>query len=298
MRHGVRFGLVGLLAVLSFGSTARAEDKAEAEAAPNATAPNATAPNATAPNATAWPAPNATALPAPTADDLSQRSARMAAALERVAQANRSSATRTAFQLTWGSLFVGLAGYFAFSKNVEQGTGSSRGAAVLLSMMTGATSLGRGVYGLTGVRSSEQNRLERFKLRQQSGPLSEPELGRFEAQLELLADQARSARYWESAASLGMAVGGATLLTFGATSELRKSAREIVYIEGGVMLLSGLGVGLYSLLSESTSETEWRNYRAGTTAPLAKPAARAGVRWQLTPVVSANVAALSVQGQF
>jgi len=231
------------------------------------------------------------------ANDVSQRSERMGAALERVAEANRSSVGRTVFQLTWGSVFVGLAGYFAFSKNVEQGTGSSRGTAVILSMMTGATSLGRGVYGLTGVHSNEQTRVERFRLRQRSGPLSEAELGRFEAELELFADQARSARHWESAASLGMAVGGATLLTFGATSELRKSAREIVYIEGGVMLLSGLGAGLYSLLSESTSEAEWRKYRAGTTT-LVNPPASTGIRWQVTPVLSPSVAAFSLQARF
>lgn len=220
-------------------------------------------------------------------------------ALTRLADANHSSAGRTAFQLGWGSLFVGLSGYFAFSKNVEQGTGSSRGAAVILSMMTGATYLGKGIYSLTGVSTGDEKRLARFQLRRSAGPLNEAELGRFEAELELEADHAKSARHWEAASSLGAAVGGATLITFGATSELRKSARELVFIEGGVMLLSGAGLGIYSLLKESASEREWRDYRAGTTPALgASTAGEPAIRWQVAPVITPNVAALSVIGQF
>ena len=260
MRLGVHFGTACLLAVLSFDSVAHAQSAAVTTAKGVAVA---------------------------------TRDARMRSTLARLADANHWNAGKSALQLGVGTLFVGLAGYFAFSKNAEQGSGSGRGAAVILSMMTGAAYLGRGVYSLGGVSTSDERRWARFQQRDPSQPLTDVELARLEAEIELEAELARSARHWEIATSFGVAAGGATLFAFGATSELRGEARELVYIEGGVMLLSGLGLGIHSSLKESASEREWRDYRAGTTR-----AASPSLRWQVAPVLAPHVAALSVVGQF
>lgn len=268
MRHGVLLGTGCLLALLSFPSVAQAQSETA-------------------------PAPKVIPNVDPTPADVAARSERMSSTLGRLAQAYYWSGVKTGAQLTIGTVFVGLAGYFAFSKNVTQGTGSSRGAAVILSMMTGSAYLGRGLYALTGTTTTHETRLARFQLRHRDGPLTAADLAPFEAELALEAELGRNARHWEAATSLGVAAGGATLFAFGASSELRKSAREIVYIEGGVMLLSGAGLGIYSLVHESASEAEWHNYRAGGDLREAS-----GASFRIAPVVSPKLAALSIIGQF
>ncbi|MES1174820.1 MAG: hypothetical protein ABUL62_10885 [Myxococcales bacterium] len=221
-----------------------------------------------------------------------ERADRMAASLTRLADANRWGAGDTVLSLSAGAALMGFGTYFAFSREAQEGNGTSRGFAVALSVLAGSSLFARGAYSLGGVSSESEARLARFDQQRSAGTLTEIELARFEGQLELEAANARSKRRWSAVSSIGGAAAGAGLMVLGATSRLRGPARDVMYYEGGGLFAVETALAIYELSRESTGEREWRQY-------LANEAPRASaLRLRLAPVLAPHVAALSVIGQF
>jgi hypothetical protein len=221
-----------------------------------------------------------------------ERADRMAASLTRLAEANRWSAGDTVLSLTAGAALMGFGTYFAFSREAQEGNGSSRGFAVVLSVLAGSSLFARGVYSLGGVSTESEARLVRFNQKRTQGTLNEIELARFEGQLELEAVNARTKRRWSAVSSIGGAAAGAGLMVLGATSRLRGPARDVMYYEGGGLFAVETALAIYELRRESTGEREWRSYQS-------KEAPRASsLRFQIAPVLAPHVAALSLIGQF
>ena len=230
----------------------------------------------------------------PAASNVSpERADRMAASLTRLADANRWSAWDTTLSLGAGAALMGFGTYFAFSRESQEGNGSSRGFAVALSVLAGSSLFARGVYSLGGVSTESEARLLRFNQKRTQGALNEVELARFEGQLELEAALARSKRRWSAVSSIGGAAAGAGLIVLGATSRLRGPAREVMYYEGGGLFAVETALAIYELSRESLGEREWRAYQADQAPPRA-----ASLRLQLAPVLAPHVAALSLVGQF
>ncbi|MEO6600672.1 MAG: hypothetical protein ABIQ16_12415 [Polyangiaceae bacterium] len=221
-----------------------------------------------------------------------ERAAHLATSLTRLADANRWSAGDTVLDLSVGAALMGFGTYFAFSREAQEGNGTSRGFAVALSVLAGSGLFARGVYSLGGVTSESEMRLERFNKLREKGALNEIELARFEAQFELEATQARSKRRWSAVSSIGGAAAGAGLMVLGATSRLRGPARDVMYYEGGGLFAVETAFAIYELSRESGTEREWRDYQS-------KQAARtSSVRLQLAPVLAPHVASLLLIGRF
>ena len=229
----------------------------------------------------------------PAASNVSpERADRMAASLTRLADANRWSAGDTVLSLSAGAALMGFGTYFAFSREAQEGNGTSRGFAVALSVLAGSSLFARGVYALGGVSTESEARLVRFNRERAQGTLTEVELARFEGQLELEAANARSKRRWSAVSSIGGAAAGAGLMVLGATSRLRGPARDVMYYEGGGLFAVETALAIYELSRESTGEREWRSYRSNEV-----PRSSA-LRLQLAPVLAPHVAALSLIGRF
>lgn len=216
----------------------------------------------------------------------------MAASLARLAEANRWSTGDTVLSLSAGAALMGFGTYFAFSREPQEGNGTSRGFAVALSVLAGSSLFARGVYSLGGVSSESEARLSRFNHARAQGSLTEIELARFEGQLELEAALARSKRRWTAVSSIGGAAAGAGLLVLGATSELRGPARHVMYYEGGGLFAVETAFAIYALSSESVAEQEWRAYRAKAAPQIAS------LQLQVAPVLAPQLAGLSVIGKF
>lgn len=221
-----------------------------------------------------------------------ERADHLAESLARLADANRWSAGDTVLSLSAGAALMGFGTYFAFSRERQEGNGSSRGFAVALSVLAGSSLFARGVYSLGGVSTESEARLLRFNQKRAQGALTEIELARFEAQLELEASLARSKRRWSAVSSVGGAAAGAGLIVLGATSRLRGPARDVMYYEGGGLFAVETAFAIYALSSESVAEREWRTYQA-KAAPHAS-----SLELRVAPVLAPHIAALSVIGRF
>jgi hypothetical protein len=220
------------------------------------------------------------------------RADRLATSLTRLADADHWSAGDTALNLSVGAALMGFGTYFAFSREPQEGQGTSRGFAVALSVLAGSGLFARGVYSLGGVSSESEARLTRFNELCTKGALNEIDFARFEAQFELEASQARSKRRWSAVSSIGGAAAGAGLMVLGATSRLRGPARDVMYYEGGGLFAVETAFAIYELSRESRTEREWRDYRS-KQAP-----GTSSLRLQLAPVIAPHVASLSLIGQF
>jgi hypothetical protein len=229
---------------------------------------------------------------APQSASLQQRSDRMGETLARMAAAEHWSGGDTALRLGTGAVLIGVGGYFAFSREHDEGQGTSRGFAVALSVLGGAGLFARGVYALGGVTTEAEARLARFERDRRAGALSELELARFEAQLELEAANARAQRRWGGVGNIGVAAAGAGLMVLGATSRLRGPARDVMYYEGGGLFAFGTGFAIYDFARESKTEREWRDYRSATAVQASQ------LRLELAPNLAPHLAGLSLIGRF
>lgn len=226
-------------------------------------------------------------------EPLEQRSQRLGETLTHLAASDHWSAGDTALNLGFGAAIIGVGTYFAFSHEPQEGQGTSRGFAVALSVLGGASLFARGVYALGGVTTEGEKRLARFNRDRSAGTLNELEMARFEAQIELEASQAKTRRRWSAVNNIGIAAAGAGLMTLGATSRLRGPARDVMYYEGGGLFAVGTAFAIYDFCRESSAEREWRSYRAAT--PTTSPA---NVTFQFAPVLGPQLAALSLVGRF
>lgn len=236
----------------------------------------------------AFAQPTEAAPPAP----LERRADRMAGTLTRLADADRWSAGDTVLSLSAGALLMGFGTYFAFSRERQEGQGTSRGFAVALSVLAGSSLFARGVYSLGGVTTYSETRLLAFNRSRAQGQLNEVALARLEGQLELEANVARAHRHWSAVSSFGGAAAGAGLMVLGATSRLRGPARDVMYYEGGGLFAVETALGIWELCHESLREREWRAYQS------AEAPRTSALQLQLAPLLAPHVAALSVLGQF
>ena len=233
--------------------------------------------------------PSADSAPSPS---LQQRSDRLGETLTRMAAAEHWSGGDTALRLGTGAVLIGVGTYFAFSREKDEGQGTSRGFAVALSVLGGAGLFARGVYALGGVSTASEERLARFDRDRRAGTLNELELARFEAQLELEADNAHRSRILGGVGNIAIGAAGAGLMVLGATSHLRGAARDVMYYEGGGLFAVGTGLAIYDFARESKTEREWREYRSAT------PVQASQLRFELVPAIAPHVAGLSLSGQF
>src|SRR5262249_50089972 len=125
-------------------------------------------------------------------------------------------------------------------------------------VLVGAPSLVFGIRGLFESTAPDEVRLARFRAQRTAGPLDAISLARYEGELSADADRSRRLRVLGGWYAVGVAVGGATLIGYGAASPVFDDARVLAYAEGGALLAFGTILAISELGGESATEREWR----------------------------------------
>jgi hypothetical protein len=146
----------------------------------------------------------------------------------------------------------------------------------------GGLELGMGIGSLQ-LTSPAEDRLERFRLLRRA--LNPRQLGAFEGEFQTEAAQAEYGRKVGGVVGFGMAGGGAITAALGFTVARDEDVRLLTATVGGVLLVTGLLVGVLVLAIKAPIEEEWEQYQRGLGSTEAleemgnRPALRPAETW-------------------
>jgi hypothetical protein len=280
----MRPATLGIVVALAFGVcslSARAQSAGvESAAAPPpavATPPPFAAPPLANPGASAAAPIPVAPVPqygAPVVDaELWARSQNLERTMEKLAVQNSPSTGASIVRLLTGAAWVGLGALFAFGDEEFAGDGISRVAGVTGAVILGVPSLVAGIRGLSGVTSTDEDRLARYRSERAAGPPSVIQLAHYEGELRADAEISRKQRISGGYHAVGSAAAGGVMIGFAAASDLPDNARVLGGILGGIFLVAGVWDAVANFTGESNNEREWRLYKSQVATPPVRPSA-------------------------
>jgi hypothetical protein len=209
----------------------------------------------------------------------------------------RGAAMPTLVGAIGGLLLGGLTAGYGVAVAVsgdELGQTAGRAALSGVALSAGLVMMTHAVQSLLSGNGSDQLRLERWRRASVGGLPDATVVARFEGELAAEADSARAQRIASGVSNIGIALGGATLIAFGASHALQGHAQTAAYLFGGTMLGIGTLESLSLLLwSRSAHERVWQRHEAIKLAN-ASPLRRVS----LSPSFSRQSLALGVRATF
>jgi hypothetical protein len=212
------------------------------------------------------PVPGATAGPAkPHGRD--PRVDRLEDALEDLSAAEVSSATWSAVSnFIAGGLLVGYGTWVLVEHAATDEDDSSALAAGGFALSIGGMSLALAVHALFA-RSTDDLRLERWRVLRAKGLIDDRALARFEGELAAEAQVTRWTRTVTGVAYIGVAASGAAMIALAAAGKVPSGLRDFAYIEGGFLVALGVWQSTANLAGTWRTEDIVRRYLDGEAAP-------------------------------
>jgi len=237
-------------------------------------------------------AQSADTTPPQVAAPLEVRRERMRLTLDHAADQNSSHVLGGTIYTLLGGALVGLGAGFALEDKAKTDGSLARGVAVVGSVALGSYYLADGIHLIASGPTPEVLRWRRFQAAQQANAVDEVMLARFEGELSAEAEAAANRRRARGWVGVGLAAGGAGLVTLAATSHLKDEARHFSYAEGSVWLIAGTLESIWAFASTSSAEKNWNAYRDGMVPPAQS------ARFSIAPVVGPSSAFISATAAF
>jgi hypothetical protein len=191
------------------------------------------------------------------------------------------------FGLLLGGVSIAGGMFVAFERDASNDLARGVSGGILIGV--GTIYVTSAIYSFTAPPTTDELRYARWHALRS---VDDPTLARFEGELAAEAAVGRQLRLRSGVESIGLAAGGAVLLTVTPLSRMHGDAAGVAYVVGAFDVAVGTLTAILSLAGESPNETAYRLYQEG------KSPEHASNKLAVTPVLARTGAGIGIAGTF